>query len=74
MLPAVLASFIGLAGLANGQDTKKEGAPKVTEGQPAPDVELPAANTEKGKMLKLKDYRGKKNVVLYFFPRAATPG
>jgi peroxiredoxin Q/BCP len=27
-----------------------------------------------GNTVSLKDYRGKKNVVLYFYPRASTPG
>ena len=76
LLPAVLAGLVGIAFLATGhaQEAKKEGAKKVTEGQTAPDVELPAANAEQGKTLKLKDYRGKKNVVLFFYPKAATRG
>jgi peroxiredoxin Q/BCP len=36
----------------------------------APDFSLP---DEKGKKVSLKDYRGK-TVVLYFFPKADTPG
>jgi peroxiredoxin Q/BCP len=36
----------------------------------APDFTLP---DETGKHVSLKDYRGK-NVVLYFFPKADTPG
>jgi len=36
----------------------------------APDFTLPDEN---GKQVSLKDYRGK-NVVLYFFPKADTPG
>jgi len=52
----------------------------MKEGQPAPDVELPAANIDTvlpgaadGQTLKLSDLQGK-NVVLWFFPRAMTPG
>ena len=52
----------------------------MKEGQPAPDVELPAANiatvlpgSADGQTLKLSDLKGK-NVVLWFFPRAMTPG
>jgi hypothetical protein len=56
------------------QEAKKSGGPKVTEGQPAPDVELPATTIDKGKTLRLKDYVGKKHVVLFFFPKAATRG
>ncbi len=36
----------------------------------APDFSLP---NENGKKVSLKDYRGS-NVVLYFFPKADTPG
>jgi peroxiredoxin Q/BCP len=36
----------------------------------APDFSLP---DETGKKVSLKDYRGK-SVVLYFFPKADTPG
>lgn len=39
-------------------------------GQMAPDFE---AKNEKGEVIKLSDYRGKK-VVLYFYPKDATPG
>jgi len=40
-------------------------------GDPAPDFELPGAG---GKSVKLSDYRGKKTVVLYFYPKDETPG
>jgi hypothetical protein len=68
------ASFGVLAALGDcrAADEKKEGANRVTEGQPAPDIELPAANVDKP--LRLKDYQGKKHVVLFFFPKAATRG
>lgn len=53
---------------------------QVKEGQPAPDIELPATQIEKvlpdkkdAKTLSLKDLRGK-NVVLFFFPKAMTKG
>lgn len=38
-------------------------------GSPAPDFE---ATTDQGKQLRLSDYRGKKNVVLFFYPRDFT--
>ena len=51
------------------------------EGEPAPAVELPAAYAGKaltgkkdGDALNLKDFQGKKNVVLFFFPKAMTRG
>jgi len=41
-------------------------------GDMAPDFELPS--TAQGKKVKLSDYRGKKNVVVAFFPAAFTGG
>jgi len=43
--------------------------PKV--GNMAPAFTLP---NQDGKKVSLKDFRGKKNVVLYFYPKAMTPG
>jgi peroxiredoxin Q/BCP len=40
-------------------------------GNMAPALSLPDEN---GNKITLKDYRGKSNVVLYFYPRAMTPG
>jgi peroxiredoxin Q/BCP len=40
-------------------------------GAKAPSFSLPASN---GKTLSLSDYAGKQRVVLYFYPRADTPG
>jgi peroxiredoxin Q/BCP len=42
----------------------------MKEGDPAPDIELA---TDQGDSLRLSSLRGKK-VVLYFYPRASTPG
>ena len=44
---------------------------KVKAGDNAPDFEGP---TTEGKTLGLKDFLGKKNVVLYFYPKDNTPG
>jgi peroxiredoxin Q/BCP len=83
---AFLGTLIGLAvgwtwaasptSVAAADDAKK-----VAEGKPAPDVDLPATRIglvlpeRKGaKDLRLSDLRGKKNVVLYFFPKALTKG
>jgi hypothetical protein len=85
---ARLAGLVGLlAGLAllaeqsAAGDKKGDSTLKVKEGQPAPNVELPATQIEsvlpdkKGaKTLRLGDLKGKKNVVLYFFPKALTGG
>jgi peroxiredoxin Q/BCP len=46
-----------------------QGSPTI--GQPAPDFTLPDEN---GRSVKLSDYRGKSPVVLYFYPKADTPG
>lgn len=43
--------------------------PKI--GAVAPAFTLPDQN---GKKVSLKDFKGKKNVVLYFYPKAMTPG
>jgi thioredoxin-dependent peroxiredoxin len=40
-------------------------------GDPAPDFSLPAVP---GGPIKLKQFRGKQNVVLYFYPKDNTPG
>jgi hypothetical protein len=82
-LPAALAglltTFLAVAGVTPVVRGQGE-ARKVQEGQPAPDVELPA--TQIGKVLPgkadagtlhLSDLKGK-NVVLYFFPKASTAG
>lgn len=42
---------------------------KLTIGQPAPEFEVTAAD---GRKLKLAEFRGKKNVVLYFYPKDFT--
>lgn len=47
------------------------GDPAVKSGQQAPDFALPDAS---GKTVKLSDFRGKKAVVLYFYPKDDTPG
>ena len=44
---------------------------KVKAGDPAPDFEGP---TSDGSRLGLKDFLGKKSVVLYFYPKDDTPG
>lgn len=40
-------------------------------GAPAPDFTLEAST---GGLISLSDYRGKQAVVLYFYPKADTPG
>ena len=76
--PAMLAALVVAAWLsAAAPDVRAD----VKEGQPAPNVELPVTQIGKilpekkdAKTLSLKDLEGKKNVVLYFFPKASTKG
>jgi peroxiredoxin Q/BCP len=80
LIAAFALSALGLAVAA--ADDKKE--PKVVqEGQTAPDVTLQATQIQKvlpdkkdAKTMSLKDFQGArgKNVVLFFFPKAMTPG
>lgn len=44
---------------------------KLEEGKPAPDFSLPSTE---GKEIGLSEFKGKKNVVLYFYPKDNTPG
>ena len=46
-------------------------APMPSVGSPAPLFSLPAST---GKTISLTDFRGTKNVVLFFYPKADTPG
>jgi len=43
----------------------------VKEGSKAPDFTVP---DDHGREVRLKDYLGSKNVVLFFYPKADTPG
>ena len=47
------------------------GRPAVDVGQPAPDFDLIDAQ---GAHVRLSDFRGKKSIVLYFYPKDDTPG
>lgn len=75
---ALALALGGLAWLVASAPLRGE---PVKEGQPAPAVELPATFIEsvlpdkKGaKSLNLADFKGKKNVVLWFYPKALTGG
>lgn len=70
-------ALLVLAAFARAEDKttadKDADAPKVTVGQFAPDFTLEAATKDGVKKTSLKDLKGK-NVVLFFYPRAMTPG
>ena len=44
---------------------------KIKEGNKAPDF---TALDQNGKKVKLSSFKGKKNVILYFYPKDNTPG
>ena len=76
---AVAALFLCVC-LIRAED-KKEEAQKVEEGKPAPDITLEATqigtvlpDKKDAKTLSLEDFKNKKNVVLFFFPKALTKG
>jgi peroxiredoxin len=57
---------------------KKKPVWRLEVGDEAPDFELPATGDTAGKggprkPIRLSDFRGKKNVVLAFYPAAFTP-
>ena len=45
--------------------------PELKEGQKAPDFSLPSTE---GREVALSEFQGKKNIVLYFYPKDDTPG
>jgi peroxiredoxin Q/BCP len=47
---------------------------ELTVGAPAPDFTVPAVTRQGETQLSLADYRGKRVVVLYFYPKDDTPG
>ena len=63
----ILAAVLMMATGTNAQTP----APELKVGDQAPDFNLPASD---GKTYKLSDYKGKKAVVLAWFPKAFTSG
>ena len=63
--------FLLAAGLAALSVAQTPEPSKLKVGDEAPDFTLPAND---GKPVKLSDFRGKKNVILAFFPAAFTGG
>jgi hypothetical protein len=60
-------ALLGLAGMAAASNLSAA----IAKGDKAPEIELPST---KGGTEKLSAYRGKKNVVLAFYPKAFTGG
>jgi hypothetical protein len=60
-------ALLGLAGMAAASNLSAA----IAKGDTAPDIELPST---KGGTEKISAYRGKKNVVLAFYPKAFTGG
>ncbi len=67
----ILLACSALAAALSAQQTTTPPKTTLKIGDEAPDFSLP--DTE-GKPVKLSDFRGKKNVVLAFFPAAFTGG
>ena len=61
-----------IVGRGYNPDGTRTTATDIKIGDTAPDFELPS-HLEKGKKVKLSDFRGKNNVVLAFYPLAWTP-
>ena len=83
LFPHLLRAGLGglLAILFAGGTGAVEDTSKVEVGQPAPAFDIPATQIGKvlpakkdAKKIRLKDFENKKNVVLFFFPKAMTPG
>ncbi len=51
--------------------TAKKTEPYLNEGDTAPEFDLP---TDGGEKVSLSEFHGKKNVVVYFYPKDDTPG
>lgn len=68
--------LLALAALTTAAFAQGPAPSKLTlkEGDMAPDFTISARMNTSGKEIKLSDYRGKKNVILAFFPAAFTGG
>ena len=58
-------------GTQESSDEQAQGGRRVGVGDHAPDFALPNAA---GETVRLSDFRGKRDVVLYFYPKDNTPG
>ena len=79
LLAASVFLVLGISNAAVADDATSEEAPALKVGDKAPDFALPKAENEepegaKDEPKKLSDYKGKKNVLIAFYPKADTPG
>ena len=71
-LPGILALVLAaLPAMAQNVNPPKT---SLKVGDTAPDFTITGRNNTSGKDIKLSDFRGKKNVILAFFPAAFTGG
>jgi peroxiredoxin Q/BCP len=68
LLGCLCASVLASVGIGTGRASAGE---PLKPGAPAPDFRLPGSD---GKTYKLSDFKGKKAVVLAWFPKAFTGG
>ena len=78
-LPVLCAVLLAILSGVACLGQQPSNGPMLREGQKAPDLELPGVGWERvaGKktdVMRLKDFEGKKNVVLFFYPKAMTLG
>lgn len=66
-----LVVFVGLVAWLSGRTGNLQAAEALKVGDAAPNFELPGSD---GKTYKLADFKGKKPVVLAWFPKAFTGG
>jgi len=71
LLPFVVVSMT-IAGYAQLQVPGADNTPKL--GEKPPDFELPSGLGPQAKSIGMKDFAGKKKVLLAFFPAAFTAG
>jgi peroxiredoxin Q/BCP len=79
ILTASILLALGVSGAVAVDDAAPEEAPALKVGDKAPDFALPkpkdeGAESDPDTPKKLSDYKGKKNVLLAFYPKADTPG
>lgn len=70
VLCSIMVALIG-AGPVSAQDDAGADVPELKVGDAAPDFKLTGSD---GKTYTLSEFKGKKHVLLAFFPKSFTPG